>query len=379
VYVTTAIRPGAKSDLKIGIYGDGESYKEKEPHQWRLMCYDRDTGKLVYDKPAFEAVPRVERHTKASHCNSTPATDGKRILAILGSEGLFCFSMTGDLLWHKDLGKMDAGPYDAPTLQWGFASSPVLYRDRIIVQCDVLSEQYVAAYDARDGHQLWRATHKEPGGTWCTPAISTTGGRTQVVVNGWKQIGGFDFNDGREIWKIEGGGDIPVPTPLVVGDMVFLTSAHGKFRPLRAVRLTSSGDVTPPSVEATNQAVAWCYPRLGSYMQTPILVGPLLFSCDWYGVLSCIEAATGELHYSQRLGPGGQAFTASPVAAGGRLYFTSEQGDVYVVDARAEYSVLATNKLGDICLATPAVSGGALLFRTQEKVIAIGDKRKAKL
>ena len=154
LYVATAVKPGGKPELKIGLYGEGNSYAEKVPHQWRLMCLDKKSGEILWDKLGYEAVPRMERHTKASHCNSTPATDGKRIAAIFGSEGLFCFGMDGRLLWRKDLGPMNGGPYDAPSLQWGFASSPVLYDGKVLVQCDVLSEQFLAAFDARDGREL---------------------------------------------------------------------------------------------------------------------------------------------------------------------------------------------------------------------------------
>jgi outer membrane protein assembly factor BamB len=374
VYIATAVKPGGKSDLKVGIYGDGASYQEKEPHQWRLLCFDKRNGKVLWDKLGYEAVPRVERHTKASHCNSTPATDGKRIVAIFGSEGLFCFDMYGNLQWHKDLGKMDAGPYNDNTLQWGFASSPILHNGKVVVQCDVLSEKYLAVFDAEKGTQLWRVPRKEAGGTWCTPAISVSERGTQIVCNGWKDIGGYDFERGRQLWHLEGGGDIPVPTPVVAHDLAFLTSAHGNYRPLRAVRLDSKGDITPPSVETPNKSVIWCLPKLGSYMQTPLLFGSMLFSCDWYGVLSCVEAGTGQVYYSERLGPGGEAFTASPVAAGQNLYFTSEPGNVYVVSANTRFTLLSTNSLGDLCLSTPAVSEGTLFFRTRDKLIAVGRK-----
>ncbi len=374
LYIATAVKPSGKSDLKVGIYGAGESYKEKESHQWRLLCFDKNSGKLLWDKVGFEAVPRVERHTKASHCNSTPATDGERIVAIFGSEGLFCFDMSGTLQWHKDLGKMDAGPYDAPTLQWGFASSPILHDGKIVVQCDVLSEKYLAVFDAKDGRQIWRVPRKEAGGTWCSPAISVSDHGAQIVANGWKDIGGYDFDSGRQLWHLEGGGDIPVPTPLVAHGMAFLTSAHGNFRPLRAVRLDATGNITPPSVDTTNSSVIWCHPRQGSYMQSPLLFGSMLFSCDWYGILSCVDANTGKNNYSERLGPGGEAFTSSPVAAGENLYFTSEGGNVYVVSATPQFAVVATNSLGDLCLSTPAVSEGAIFFRTRDRLIAIAGK-----
>lgn len=128
IYLATVVKPGAKPELKIGLYGAGDSYTEKEKHAGRLRCLDQHSGKILWDKPGFEAVPRLERHTKATHCNSTPATDGKHIVAMFGSEGVFCFDMEGRPLWHKDLGKLHAGPYDVPSLQWGFASSPLRSR-----------------------------------------------------------------------------------------------------------------------------------------------------------------------------------------------------------------------------------------------------------
>ena len=126
VYVTTSARPG-KADLKVGLYGEIASANDQEPHQWRLLAVDKATGKIVWDKLGHEATPRVKRHPKSSHCSSTPATDGRHIVAIFGSEGLFCFDMQGQLVWKKDLGPMDSGYFRVPTAQWGFASSPVIH------------------------------------------------------------------------------------------------------------------------------------------------------------------------------------------------------------------------------------------------------------
>ena len=373
IYVATAVKPGAKAQLKVGLYGDGNSYAEKERHQWRLLCLDKATGKILWDKLEHEAVPRLERHTKASHCNSTPATDGKRLVAIFGSEGVFCFDMNGNLLWHKDLGRMDGGPYDAPTLQWGFASSPVLHDGKVIVQCDVLSEQFLAAFEARDGRALWRTPRSEVA-TWSTPIIAP-GERTQVIVNGWKHIGGYDFRSGAELWRLQGGGDIPVASPILTSDLVILTSGHGKYRPMRAVRLDATGDITPPDMAATNQSVVWCHPRQGNYLQTPIVIGDLLWGCSNDGIVTCFDAMSGSVHYSERIGGGGQGFTASPVGAHGKLYFTGELGDVFVLPATNRFSVLGTNNLGGLCLSTPAISEGALFFRTVERLVAVGFKK----
>ncbi len=257
---------------------------------------------------------------------------------------------------------------------WSFASSPLLHQGKVIVQCDVLSEQFLAVFDATDERELWRTARKEAA-NWCTPAIAQVGGATQIVLNGWKQIGGYDFDTGKPIWTLSGGGDIPVPAPLVAKEVAFLTSAHGKYRPLRAVRLSAAtGDITPSQLAATNTAIAWCHPQLGSYMQTPVVVGDKLWSCDWRGTLSCLDPATGRIHYSEPLGKAGQAFTSSVIAAGNQLYLENESGEVYVVEASSKFTLVATNQLGGLCLATPAAADGTLFFRTTEKLIAVGAK-----
>jgi outer membrane protein assembly factor BamB len=234
-----------------------------------------------------------------------------------------------------------------------------------------LSEQFVAVLDAATGRELWRTTREEVA-TWSTPALATTPDRTQIICNGWKLIAGYDFATGRELWRMREGGDIPVASPIVMGDLIFLTSGHGRFRPMRAVRTDANGDITPPEVGATNQHVVWSHPRQGNYIQTPIVVGDLLWGCLDNGVVTCFTARTGQIHYSERLGGGGQGFTASPVASGGHLFFTGEQGDVFVLPATNTFSVLATNRLGDLCLATPAISEGVIFFRTRERLLAIG-------
>ena len=375
IYIASAVKPGAKPDLKIGLYGSGDSYTEKEPHQWRLLCLDKLSGKILWDKLGHEAVPRLERHTKATHCNSTPATDGQRIVAMFGSEGLFCFGMDGQKLWHKDLGKLHAGPYNAPQMQWGFATSPVLHNGKVIVQCDTLSEHFLAVFDVNDGRELWRTARDEVT-AWSTPIVAESPERAQIIVNGWKHIGGYDLATGRELWKLKEGGDIPVASPILWRDRVILTSGHGKYRPMRAVRLDASGDVTPSEMGATNQAVVWCHPRKGNYIQTPIAVGNLLWGCLDNGIVTCFDAMTGKVHYEERIGGGNQGFTSSPVSDGKHLYFTGEQGDVFAVPAVEKFSVTATNKLGGLCLSTPAISDGVLFFRTTENLLAIGTKSR---
>lgn len=369
VLVATAVG-ASEPELRIGVYGDIEPVEEDEEQRWRLLALDKETGDVLWDRLGHVAVPRVKRHTKATHCNSTPATNGEHIVAFFGSEGLFCFDWEGQLIWRKDLGPLDAGFFRVKTAQWGFGSSPALHDGTVVVQCDVQEGSFLAAFRIEDGEELWR-TERSDVPTWGTPTIYEGEDRTQVLVNGWHHIGGYDLASGEEVWKLDGGGDIPVPTPIVGDGLVYLTSAHGRTRPMRAIRLTAKGDITPESVEDTNEFIAWVHPKKGSYMKTPVLVGDYVFNSDTVGVARCFDAKTGEVYYEERLERGAGGFTASPVAAGALVYYTSETGRVYILPAGPEFEVLATNELDETCLSTPAVADGVLFFRTRGHLVAI--------
>jgi outer membrane protein assembly factor BamB len=359
VYLATTVGAG-DADLKVGLYGDIGAADDQGVRQWRLLSLEAGSGRIVWDKLGHEGVPRVKRHTKASHCNSTPAIDGKRIVAIFGSEGLFCFDLQGELLWKKDLGPMDAGFFAVPSAQWGFASSPVLHDDRVVVLCDVQTNSFIAVFDASDGRELWRTERKDVP-TWGSPTIASFGGKAQILVNGWHHSGAYDFATGREIWRHDGGGDIPVPTPVVGHGFAYFTSAHGRFRPMQAIRLDATGDITASEMGATNAGIAWSHARKGNYMQTPIL--------------TCFDAKTGEIQFEERLRAGGDGFTASPVSDGRHLFFPSEQGDVYVVRADRKFAIVSTNAMNETIMASPALSGGRLFLRTRGQLVAVGASR----
>jgi outer membrane protein assembly factor BamB len=370
IYIATVTTPAA-AELKVGLYGDIAAANDNGPQTWRLLAVNKESGKILWNKVAHEAIPRVKRHTKATHCNSTPATDGQRIVAIFGSEGLFCFDAKGDLLWKKDLGPMDSGFFAVKSAQWGFATSPIIHDGKVIVQCDVQTNSFIALYDLKDGRELWKTERKDVP-TWSTPTVTKVGDATHILVNGWHHTGAYDFASGKEIWKMDGGGDIPVPTPIVGHGLAYFTSAHGKLRPVSAIRLDEAkGDITPGTFGETNAAITWVHPRQGAYMQTPILVGEYLYSCTDSGVLTCFDARTGKIQYSERLSTSGQGFTASAVSDGRNLFFASETGNVFVVPVGAKFSILATNSLDETCMATPAISDGALLFRTRDHLVSL--------
>ena len=207
--------------------------------------------------------------------------------------------------------------------------------------------------------------------TWGTPTVHQVNGQTQLIVNGWRHIGAYDFKTGKEIWKLTGGGDIPVPTPVVHDGLIFITNAHGPKAPVYAIRETATGDITLADGATSNDGVAWSAPRDGGYMCTPLVYRGLVYIVKYNGVLSVYDAKTGEVKFQQRLAGGTSAFTSSPIAADGKVYLASEEGRVYVLKAGPAFEVLAENDMTESVLSTPAISEGALLYRTQNHVIAV--------
>ena len=192
----------------------------------------------------LKAVPKIKRHTKATHANSTLATDGERLIAFFGSEGLYAYDMKGKQLWKKDLGVLDAGFFMVPDAQWETGSSPILHDGVVILQADVQKDSFLAVFDAKNGKELWR-TPRTDVPTWGTPTIHQVNGQTQILVNGFRHAGAYDFKTGKEIWKLSGNGDIPVPTPVVSDGLIYITNAHGPMSPVYAIKDTATGDITP--------------------------------------------------------------------------------------------------------------------------------------
>jgi outer membrane protein assembly factor BamB len=222
IFITTAVSEKGDERLKIGLYGDIKPVEDNTPHSWQLFCLDKKTGRVLWQHTAHEGIPKIKRHPKSSHANSTPATDGKYVLAFFGAEGLFCYDLKGKLRWQKDFGLLDSGFYSAPNAQWGFGSSPVIHRNFVLVQCDVQTNSFIAALDIRNGREAWR-TPRNDVPTWSTPTVDARASCEQVILNGYRHSGGYELRTGMELWTLSGGGDIPVPTPIVAHDLIFLT------------------------------------------------------------------------------------------------------------------------------------------------------------
>lgn len=374
IFVTTAVKGKGQSSLKVGMYGDVKSVDEKDAFSWNIYCLDRKTGRILWNRESYRGKPKVKRHPKSSHSNSTPCTDGNYVVAFFGSEGMYCYDMEGNLVWKKDLGVLDWGFYRSPSAQWGGGSSPVIHKQMVIVQCDVQKNSFLAAFDLKDGTILWK-TPRSDVPTWGTPTVYNAKEHSQIIVNGYRHIGGYDIETGKEIWKMKGGGDIPTPTPVVAHDLIYITNAHGRMSPIYAVRVSARGDISLAENQTSNEHVAWSYPKGGNYMPTPIVYKDYLYFGSDRGTLSCFEPETGELKYREKLSSKGAAFSASPIASDGKIYFTAENGEIYVVQAGPEFKLLAINKMDETCMATPAISQGTLFFRTRHHLVAVAEQK----
>jgi outer membrane protein assembly factor BamB len=372
VYVTTAVGSDGKAEFRPGWSGGINSVKESGEHTWRVYCLDKRDGKVLWERTACTGVPKVKRHAKASHANPTPVTDGTHVIASFGSEGLYCYDRDGKLLWKKNLGVLDSGWFYDADYQWGFGSSPILYKNLVIVQCDVGKDSFLASYQVADGKEVWRKSRDEIP-SWGTPTIVEGPERVELVTNATKYARGYDPRTGEELWRLGRHSEITAPTPVFGAGLIFITSGYSPIQPIYAVRPGAKGDISLKDDKTANDAISWSKTKGGPYMPTPIVYDNYFYTCSDTGIVTCYEAKTGKEVYKERLGGSG-LYTASPIAADGTIYCTSEGGVVRVVRAGPMFELLAVNPLGDPCMATPAISDGMIFVRSQHYLFGIGRK-----
>jgi outer membrane protein assembly factor BamB len=370
VFVSTAVSGDPKEDIRTGLYGDVEPITDNTIHTWHLISLDKKTGKLVWDKVAYEGVPKTKRHPKSSQASPTPVTDGTHVIVSFGSQGLYAYDFDGKLLWKKDLGVLNAGWFFDPDYEWGVGSSPIIYKNLVIVQCDIQRNSFIAAFDTSTGKEAWR-TSREEIPSWSTPTILEANGKAEIVTQATTFIRGYDPASGKELWKLSGNSEITIPTPVVGPGFAIVTNGYRGVQPIFAIKPGGSGDITLKENKTTSDAIPWSTNRGGPYIPTPVVYGDQLYVLQNNGVLVAYKVATGERVYQERLGGTGGSFSASPIAADGKIYCSSEDGDVFVVKAGPTYEMLAKNPIGEVLMATPAVSDGLLIFRGLRNVYAI--------
>ncbi len=371
VFVTTAISTAEDDTFRTGLYGDVDSVDDTSEHTFKVYALDRKSGKILWESTAGVAVPGAKRHLKSTQANSTPVTDGKRVVALFGTIGvLVAYDMNGKELWKTDVGVLDAGWFYDETYQWGHASSPVIYDDLVIVQADIYKGSFIAAYNLKDGKRAWK-TDRDEVPTWGTPTIHRGKERDELITNG-TTIRGYDPKTGKELWTLGPNSEVTVATPVIANGLIYVTAGYPPVRPIYAIKPGASGDMSAAEGADPSDSIAWSHDRGGTYMPTPIVYGDHLYTCANDGRLTAYDAKTGERVYRQRINAG--THTASPIAADGKLYFTTEEGSIVVARAGAEYEELARNEMNEICMSTPAVSDGVLVVRTLKHVYGLGEK-----
>ena len=372
IFISTAVGKAGDNTFRTGLYGDVKPVDDLSEHEWKMYGLDKASGKIVWERTAFKGVPRTKRHTKSSQASSTPVTDGERIVAVFGSAGvLVAWDFNGKELWRVDLGVLDSGWFFDPAFQWGHSSSPIIYRNSVIIQADVQKGSYIAAWDLSTGKQLWKTARTDEISTWGTPTIARTAdGRDEVVTNGTK-IRGYDPATGKQLWTLGPNSEITIGTPVVGDGLVFVTGGYPPVRPIYAIRPGAEGDISLPKGQDSNQSIAWSNSNEGTYIPTPIVYGGFLFTLNVNGIMTAYNAETGQRAFRGRVGTGG-SFSASPIAADGRLYVSSEDGEVYVLTAGPGLTQIAKNEMKEVIMATPAISDGLILVRTLGHLYGIG-------
>jgi outer membrane protein assembly factor BamB len=376
IFVTTAVSSRPDAAFVSGLYGAGTPSDDMTAQRWILYCLDRRTGKTLWERVAYQGVPIERRHIKSTYASATPATDGRIVVASFGSQGVYAYHLDGTLRWKVDLGHLDVGAYDVPELEWGTASSPIIWNDLVFLQADTHKDSFVLALDAATGAVRWKADRDELP-SWGTPTVIATPAGAQLVTNGSNFIRAYEPRTGKELWRLGRSSKITVPTPFLADGLIVVASGRGPERPIFVVRPTASGDITPSDGQTANAAVVWSRTGRGPYMPTPLAYKHTLYVLANNGIFHAYELATGEQIYEARLPELGNGFNASPVAADGKIYLSGEDGDVTVVAAGRTFTHVATNSLGEALMATPALSQGTMFLRTSMSLMAVGRAPKA--
>jgi len=320
-----------------------------------VLAFRRSDGARLWEAvaPAGRSEPA---HFRNGHASSTPVTDGERVYVSFGARGLFAVDLSGTTVWKQDLGPMNN--------YHGTAGSPLLYRDRVILYQDQSSGSFIAAFDTRTGRPLWRTSRTASVG-WGTPVAIRAGDHDEIVVNSQSAVYAYDPDTGRELWRCGGTTFEVIPTPVVGYGMVFCSS--GRAGPTLAIRPGGRGDVT-------RSHLVWTSPRGSPFVPSPILSGEYLYLVnDMASIVTCIEALTGRTMWQGRLGVAQpEGFSASPVAVDGKLYFTNDDGETFVLRAGPKFELLHVNRIGEGTLASPALVDGRWYIRTDRSLIAIG-------
>jgi outer membrane protein assembly factor BamB len=367
VFVSSVVADEENIQPKKGLYlGKGVRDPAKGIHHWMVYCFDLASGKELWKREAKTGQPVVPRHPKSSYAAETPTTDGERLFVLFGDVGLYCYSLDGELIWTHEIEPKKTN------MDYGAAASPVVHQGQVIVVYDNLEASWITALDAKTGEPRWKQPRDETH-SWATPLVWNNERRTEIVVPGRNKNRSYSL-EGELLWEFDGDMSVLViPSPFVAHGMCYLASGYvgDQHRPTFAILPGASGDITPEGDYAESEFIEWYQPQASPYNTSQIVYGDMLYTVYDQGFMTCHNAKTGvEVYGKQRFSPSG-SFTASPWAYNGNVFCLSEDGLTYVIKAGAEFEILHTNPLDELCIATPSIADGRLLIRTHSKLVCV--------
>lgn len=375
LFVTSAISSRGAATFKTGSYDGGDASDDTSSQRWVVYALDAADGRILWEQSAYEGAPRDKRHVKSTYASSTPATDGRVVVAWFGSQGVYAYTVEGKPLWSVNVDKLNIGAAESAEIEWGPASSPVIWNGLVFLQADTRDDSFVVALSVETGEQVWK-TEREEAPSWSTPTIVTTSNGAELVVNGSNFVRGYDPRTGEERWRVASGSPIATPTPVKAGDLSIVASGGlGSTRPIVAVRHGASGEQIPGSDAGTANApsgLAWSITGRGPFTPTPLVYQGVLYVLANNGVFDAYDVDTGTQIFRVRVPQIGSGFSASPVAADGKIFLANEDGSIAVVAAGRSFRHLAINELDEPIMATPALSRGVIFVRGQNSIFAIG-------
>ena len=365
IFLTTSFEgpvvPGAKPPkhmIEDKEFVHPDSVGGTHSYTLKVLCVDAESGKILWEKTAYEGTVFDDRHKKNTYASPTPATDGRHVYAYFGSEGIYCYDFKGNLIWKASLGGI-------PNLGMGPGTSPVLHKNLVFLQCDKEASgegSFIVALDKKSGKEVWKVS-RTTRMTWATPLLIRTPRRAELVTSGAESVISYDPATGKELWRCKGVEGHAIPSPLTGHDMVFVSAGYPSKRAL-AIRLGGTGDLTGTS------SIAWSYDKGTAYVPSPILYEDYLYLMTDKGILTCMDARTGDVKYNGRV-PVPATFTASPVAFDGKIFLSSEDGDTFVVKAGPVHEILGTNSIGEPIYASPAISRGRIFIRGAQNLYCV--------
>jgi outer membrane protein assembly factor BamB len=369
IFLTTSIEgpivPGAKAvtHIRRGVeYRHPDSVGGDHSYTIKVLCLDRETGKILWEKTAYEGTVYDDRHRKNTFASATPVTDGKYVWTLFDAEGLYCYDFDGNLVWKTSLGKF-------AKMGMGNGMSPVLYENLVIVQCDQEDGgpgSFIAALNKLSGKEVWRVPRTQRK-TWATPVLVQTPQRTELIASGAESTVSYDPATGKELWRSEGVISHAIPSAVTGHGMVFVSGgSSGQPKVAIGIRLGGSGNLKDTPF------VVWKYNKGTAYVPSPILYGDYLYLMTDGGIITCLEARTGAVKYEGGRVPVPATFSSSPVAFDDKILLTSEDGDTFVIKAGPVCEVLRTNSLGEPVYASIAIGAGKLFIRGEKHLYCIG-------